>query len=161
MIFTGIKTLDGRVLTADEFMFMLFNADESFKANGEAFDLAKNLADGSFSFKALEFDKAGTWYYVVTEDTSAAEKGMTYDTTVYGIKVTVTDNGEGQLVASVEISTDEGAANGIAFNNVYEEPFVPSPETGDETAIGIFLMMLTVTSIGFIAIKSKKRRIAE
>jgi LPXTG-motif cell wall-anchored protein len=75
--------------------------------------------------------------------------------------VTVTDNGEGQLVASVEISTDEGAVNGIAFNNVYEEPFVPSPETGDETAIGIFLMMLTVTSIGFIAIKSKKRRIAE
>lgn len=63
--------------------------------------------------------------------------------------------------ALILVSTEKGAVNAVTFNNVYEEPFVPSPDTGDETAIGLFLMMLTVTSIGFIAIKSKKRRIAE
>ena len=123
---SGNKKLDanGREIKADEFTFELYEADEDYNKKGEAVKSAKNNANGLFTFdKELKFTKAQDYYYVVVEKDLGAER-MSYDKTVFGVKITVTDNGEGKLVAAdpvyVAISGNtEKAANGIEFNNTY------------------------------------------
>ena len=61
---------------------------------------AKNAADGTVTFKEIEFETAGDYTYTITEK-AGSEKGVTYDTAKHEVKVKVTDNGAGQLVATV------------------------------------------------------------
>lgn len=64
-------------------------------------------------FGTLTFDQPGVYVYQVAE-THASEtiNGLTYDSTPAKVTITVTDNGEGQLVARVSYSNRD-------FNNVY------------------------------------------
>lgn len=117
----GEKILHGATLREGMFTFLLTGADEHFTPQGETLQRAVNHADGSFAFDALTWETTGTWYYVITEDTLGALDGITYDDTVYGVTVTVTDDGDGQLLASASIvETDKGAAKKVVFENTYE-----------------------------------------
>ncbi|MBQ7836747.1 MAG: hypothetical protein IJ389_05780 [Clostridia bacterium] len=119
VILSGTKTLSGRTMKAGEFTFELYSATANYEAEGSALQSVANAADGSFAFEAIEYDAAGTYYYVVTEQTGSAG-GVKYDETVYGVKVVVTDDLEGALVAEttiVNMTTGENAA--ILFANTY------------------------------------------
>lgn len=107
----GHKTLTGRDITAnDNFRFSLVSSDGSYRHTVSC------GIDGNFSFNGLKFEAAGTYHYTINEEIGNLG-GVTYDTKVHQVVVTVTDNGEGELLASYTI---DGVANATAsFVNVY------------------------------------------
>jgi pilin isopeptide linkage protein len=130
VILTGTKTLTGADLTADMFQFHLYKADANYNIQGAALAGATNDASGRFTFESITCSAPGTFYYVVTEDDSAAVKGMTYDDTAYGIKVSVWDDGIGNLKASFTITVVGGdTVEAIIFENSYTKPVEPTDPT--------------------------------
>ena len=102
---TATKVLNGKELEADKYEFEL-------KKGEEVVATAKNAADGTVTFKEIEFETAGDYTYTITEK-AGSEKGVTYDTAKHEVKVKVTDNGAGQLVATV-------TGNNPTFTNTYK-----------------------------------------
>ena len=102
---TAKKVLNGKELEADKYEFEL-------KKGEEVVATAKNAADGTVTFKEIEFETAGDYTYTITEK-AGSEKGVTYDTVKHEVKVKVTDNGQGQLVATV-------TGNNPTFTNTYK-----------------------------------------
>ncbi|MBR0575669.1 Cna B-type domain-containing protein [Proteiniclasticum sp. BAD-10] len=106
-VLEGEKTLEGRPLLAEEFSFELW-------ADDELLHTVKNEADGSFSFPALTYTEVGTYTYTVKEVLGTLG-GVTYDDTEYTITVTVKDNLDGTLTATLVYP--EG---GVEFVNIYK-----------------------------------------
>lgn len=131
-IFGGRKLLNDAKPKADQFVFLLYPADEDFTIQGGALDTAANTANGSFSFAEIPYEDDGTYFYVIAEDDSGKEPGMTYDDTVYGVKVTVTDDGEGNLTASVSYWLGGKEVEEVLFRNYYTKPD-ESTETTEPT----------------------------
>ena len=102
---TAKKVLNGKELEADKYEFEL-------KKGEEVVATAKNAADGTVTFKEIEFETAGDYTYTITEK-AGSEKGVTYDTAKHEVKVKVTDNGQGQLVTTV-------TGNNPTFTNTYK-----------------------------------------
>ncbi|MBR2914475.1 MAG: VWA domain-containing protein [Clostridia bacterium] len=141
---SGIKNLVGKELAEGMFSFNLKDKD------GNVLQTVTNKADGVIDFTAMEFDKAGEYVYTVTE-VIGTESGMSYDETVYTVKVTVTDDGNGKLVADVTVSGD----GVIEFNNEY----VPdTPQLGDESNTFILYSAMLVSVIGLAVLVFKKRK---
>ena len=91
----AVKRLTGKDLKDGQFTFQL--KDE----NGKVIDEAKNDKAGAISFKALEFDKAGTYKYTISE-VNDKQKEIKYDTSEKTVTITVKTAGEGYLQAQVE-----------------------------------------------------------
>ena len=102
---TAKKVLNGKDLEADKYEFELKEGDKVVAT-------AKNAADGTVTFKEIEYNEAGDHTYTISEK-AGSEKGVTYDTAKHEVKVNVTDNGQGQLVSTV---TD----NNPTFTNTYK-----------------------------------------
>ena len=102
---TAKKVLNGKELEAGKYEFEL-------KKGEEVVDTATNAADGTVTFKEIEFKTAGDYTYTISEK-AGSEKGVTYDTAKHEVKVKVTDNGQGQLVATV-------TGNNPTFTNTYK-----------------------------------------
>ena len=102
---TAKKVLNGKDLEADKYEFELKEGDKVVAT-------AKNAADGTVTFKEIEFKTAGEYTYTITEK-AGSEKGVTYDTAKHEVKVNVTDNGQGQLVSTV-------TGNNPTFTNTYK-----------------------------------------
>ena len=131
---SGTKTLTGMELAANMFRFHLYKTDANYTIHGAALASASNDASGQFTFDSIAYTETGTFYYLVKEDASADIEGMTYDDTVYGIKVSVWDDGAGILKASVALSAIGGdAVDGIVFENSYTKPAEPT-EPSESTA---------------------------
>ena len=128
---TAIKTLVGRDLKDSEFTFAL-------TGEGDAADIsrtAKNDARGNVSFDELTFEAPGTYTFRIAE-VKGTEEGMTYDESVYTITVTVVDNGEGQLEASLSYTKNEEAVEAIEFCNTFTEQKTPEkPPVKPDTPI--------------------------
>ena len=107
------KVLNGKELEADKYEFEL-------KENDKVVATAKNTADGSISFPEIEYTKAGTYTYTMSEK-AGNEAGVTYDKTSHTVTVEVVDNGQGQLVATI---TSEQPV----FTNTYTKP-APAADT--------------------------------
>lgn len=104
---TATKVLDGADLSDGQFTFELLN-------NGDVMDRATNDAEGNVAFRELTLKQAGTYTFTMREVAGDVE-GMTYDTAEHTIKVSVADNGNGQLEATVE-------GNNPTFTNSYTAP---------------------------------------
>lgn len=128
---TAIKTLVGRDLKDGEFTFAL-------TGEGDAADIsqtAKNDAGGNVSFDELTFEAPGVYTFRISE-VKGTEEGMTYDESVYTITVTVVDNGEGQLEASLSYTKNEEAVEAIEFCNTFTEQKTPEkPPVKPDTPI--------------------------
>ena len=128
---TAIKTLTGRDLKDGEFTFTL-------TGEGDAADMsrtAKNDARGNVSFDELAFETPGTYTFTISE-VKGTEEGMTYDESVYTITVTVVDNGEGQLEASLSYTKNGEAVEAIEFCNTFTEQKTPEkPPVKPDTPI--------------------------
>lgn len=128
---TAIKKLVGRDLRDGEFAFTL-------TGEGDAADIsrtAKNDARGNVSFDELTFEAPGVYTFRIAE-VKGTEEGMTYDESVYTITVTVVDNGEGQLEASLSYTKNEEAVEAIEFCNTFTEQKTPEkPPVKPDTPI--------------------------
>ena len=102
---TAKKVLNGKELEAGKYEFEL-------KKGEEVVDTATNAADGTVTFKEIEFKTAGDYTYTISEK-AGSEKGVTYDESTHKVTVNVTDNGQGQLVATVP-------DNNPTFTNTYK-----------------------------------------
>ena len=109
----AIKVLKGRALEADKYEFELKEGDT-------VVGTAKNKADGSVVFPAIEYTAAGPHTYTITEK-AGNEPGVTYDTASHKVTVDVADNGRGQLEATVP-------ADKPVFTNTYTKP-APAADT--------------------------------
>lgn len=119
VIFGASKKLDGGTVEDGQFEFQVRNEA------GDVVATAKNNASGKVTFPAVGFTKAGTYAYTITE-VNDGQEGVTYDTTQYEATVTVTDDGQGHLSASVAYANDKDPM----FVNTYTAPEEPA-EPGD------------------------------
>ncbi len=124
----GTKVLKNRTLGENEFRFFLSPADENYKVDEAAVaSEAKNKADGAFTFPAITFEKAGSYYFVVSEDLTTTAERVTNDTSVYYVAIVIEDDGNGKLYEAdrkITKSGSDGELEDIVFNNV----FIPEPE---------------------------------
>lgn len=154
IVFGAKKILNGRELAAGEFTFELRDAD------GNVVATATNAADGSIVFsEPVEFTEPGVYTYTIAEVAGDLE-GVTYDTAVFTATVTVVDNGDGTLTASVTYS---GTGELPTFVNTYQtdvpvtpdEPGNPGepgiPQTGDYALVtvgGVALAAVALIATG-------------
>ena len=118
------KVLNGKSLNAEEFTFVL--TDEG----GEQVT-ATNDANGMVVFPAIQYGEAGKYQYTIAE-VKGDESDVTYDESKYAVTVTVEDDGEGSLVATVAY---EGG-NAPVFTNTYNAPEAPaSPGDGPASVV--------------------------
>ena len=99
------KVLEGKALEADKYEFELKEGDKVVAT-------AKNAADGTVTFKEIEYNEAGSHTYTISEK-AGSEAGVTYDTTKHEVTVEVVDNGAGKLVATA-------TKNNPTFTNTYK-----------------------------------------
>lgn len=155
------KAYVGGELKDGQFTFELKDKD------GKVVSKAKNTKEGQIVFETISYDQAGTYEYKISE-VNDEQKDVTYDKTVYGVTVTVTDNQQGSLMAAVEY--DGGKAP--VFTNKYSKPAKPAkPEepkgptavkTGDEAPVIPFIILMVATlaiivTITFIFFRRKRR----
>lgn len=97
------------------------------KTGGQAGTAKTNDQRGDVLFDAVSYTRPGTYDYTIRE-TPGDRGGVTYDTTKHHVRVTVTDNGEGQLLADVKY---DGGTNIPEFTNTYRA----QPATDNPTAV--------------------------
>ncbi|WP_293836766.1 FctA domain-containing protein [uncultured Parolsenella sp.] len=154
---TAAKVLEGADLKAGQF---------TFKLSGGGVELtATNDANGQVTFSELSFTQAGTYTFTISE-VNDGQQSVTYDETERKVTVTVEDDLQGNLIASV--NQEELAA--CVFRNTYtkpEEPAKPStptpptkfiPQTGDpiESAPIVVSAVLGVAILAVALVVSKR-----
>ncbi len=113
------KTISGRDLTEGEFQFALTGIagtpSEGMTTTGT------NAADGSVTLgEGVVFNAPGTYEFTIAEVAGTAS-GVTYDQTAYVAVATVTDNGDGTLAVSWEVTDAFGKPiENVTFENGYE-----------------------------------------
>lgn len=134
--FSGRKTLTGRDLNPDEFRFTLTSEND-----GKT-ETVTNAADGSITFSPITFTKTDVYRFTVKEEATDAD-GVTIDSTVYRINVTVFMNDKGQLSSIISGDTETGTD--LNFTNKYEKDV---PVTGDNSNILVWTGLLLLS--GFV-----------
>lgn len=97
------------------------------KTGGQAGTVKTNDQQGNILFDAISYTKTGVYDYTLSE-VHGDKGGVTYDATKHHVKVTVTDNGEGQLLADVKY---DNGTNIPEFTNTYHA----QPATDNPTAV--------------------------
>lgn len=104
-------------LKGGEFTFDLYEGDltaEQLKGK-QPIQTAKNGEDGTVTFPAINYTKAGEYKYTIAEQKGDLSH-VTYDATVHHAVVTAVDNA-GKLEASV--TYDDGKTDAPTFRNTY------------------------------------------
>ena len=141
----GTKILKGKVLSANEFSFLLYAADSEFRIESGALQTVTNGADGTIRFGGIPVTAPGTYHFVVAESTAAEMDNVTFDQSRYHITALVEDNGKGGLrLRQLEIrkvqEQNEEPVDSITFVNTY---------TPDPDAMSLeFEVNKTVTNLG-------------
>ena len=110
---SGNKELTGRPMAEGEFSFGLYDAA------GQQIAIVKNGANGSFLFQNVQLNTLGTHTFLVKE-IKGSLGGVTYDAREYTVKITVTDDGKGGMVAGADVVTYHGVASDLEFTNSYK-----------------------------------------
>lgn len=97
------------------------------KTGGQVGTAKTNDQRGDVLFDAISYTKTGTYDYTIRE-TPGDRGGITYDTTKHHVRVTVTDDGEGRLLADVKY---DGGTAIPEFTNTYRA----QPATDTPTAV--------------------------
>ena len=105
------KKLIGRKLQKNEFEFDL-------KENGQVLQTVKNAADGKVQFKELEYTKAGTYHYTISEKAGDVP-GVEYEPNLISATVTVEDKGGKLEVTKVTYSKAGEETKTPTFENRY------------------------------------------
>lgn len=168
----GTKILKGRELAENEFKFLIYSTDETYKIDEKAIAKeSKNTANGSFAFEKFTFNQSGTYYFVVIEDLATTAENVTNDTAIYHLAIEIKVNAEGKLYESgrtIKKAGSDDEVQAISFTNVYNKPVVDdpkpekpkSPHTADNFSLNLWLTLLFVSGGGILttAIYSRKKK---
>lgn len=97
------------------------------KTGGQVGTVKTNDQRGNILFDTISYTKTGVYDYTLSE-VQGDRGGITYDATKHHVRVTVTDNGEGQLLADVKY---DNGTNIPEFTNTYHA----QPATDNPTAV--------------------------
>lgn len=97
------------------------------KTGGQVGTVKTNDQQGNILFDTISYTKTGVYDYTLSE-VRGDKGGITYDATKHHVTVTVTDNGEGQLLADVKY---DNGTNIPEFTNTYHA----QPATDNPTAV--------------------------
>ena len=123
----GQKTATGKLMTANQFSFALYNANSSGVTSGAAIQTKQNGAvdsvtnSASVIFDAINFTTvtgSSPRYYVMKETTPDGA-GWTTSKREYLIRVDVKDNGLGQLVAEVTYGFRDGSSGSFPAESTW------------------------------------------
>ena len=107
---TVTKQLTGRDMAAGEFAFELLEGNDVV-ATGT------NGVHGSVALSSITYTEPGTHSYTLREVGGGTHKaGVEYDSSVFTVTTTVTDNGDGTLSVAHRVDND---ANAVGFTNSY------------------------------------------
>lgn len=144
LVLKAEKRLSNMKLKADQFKFKLVEVDEDGKdVDGVTEENIGNKGNGYVEFSPISYSAKGTHYYEITEVNGGKEiNGIAYDDLVITVKVDVTDNNEGKLVAKATYPKD------TTFNNEYnatgtQEIVGFKTLTGKELKAGDFAFEIT------------------
>ena len=87
-------------------------------SNGNELQTKTTVGAGSFDFDAITYTNAGEFTYTVSE-LSGTAGGVTYDSAVYTVIVTVVENADGTLTATKAFKKGDEAVTGITYENTY------------------------------------------
>lgn len=141
--FKGIKTLEGADIKDYGFIFKIFHENDILQS-------ITNGPDGSIDFRPIYFshlDHGKTFAYTIYEENNNMPN-IEYDTNMYEIELTVTDNGDGTLTITPNIDVAK-----LNFTNRYDLSILP--ETGLYDAYYIIPTMIVVLCAMYVM---KKRR---
>lgn len=147
--FKGTKKLTGKKLKDKQFSFAIMEGDRVVQ-------VVKNDKNGNIEFQPIHFtaDDIGEHVYKIGENSSSAAF-VTIDKTVYTVKVTVSDNGDGTL--KIETSGDNCQA--LNFTNAFSN--TPgdkghSPNTSTSFRLWIWPALMLITAIAVFALRFKR-----
>ena len=158
--FEFTKKLEGRPLKDGEFSFVLKDKD------GNVIETVTNDAEGKIKFSALTFKRGEEGVYTYTvEEVKGTEEGVTYDTMVATVTVTVAK--DGKVLTAVA-----GLPEDTEFNNTVTPPNTPNtppqtpptpgkpelPKTGVEDLSAVFnaASVSLLAGLGLLATGKKK-----
>lgn len=134
------KTLEGRDLKKGEFKFVLE------AKNGDplpTLTTATNDENGEVDFGEISFNKIGTYNYTVEEEDVAEGTGVTKDSTVYNVQITVkddkTEDGAFTGKLKAEVTVLNVASNTITFKNSYKPASTDATIDGTKELTGLKL----------------------
>ena len=152
----GVKTLEGQELKSGMFSFVL--KDQSGKWVGSA----SNDANGNFTFGKITYkladlkgERKKVYTYKIAE-VKGSKSGIIYDTRVYTVTVTVTDNGDGTMTAKADTARSD-----VRFVNKTETKKPKkkdSTRTGDEAPLGVLFGGLGIGVVGLAVLLEDRRR---
>lgn len=131
---TAAKVLQGRDLKDGEFTFQIKDDKDQVVAE------AHNDAEGRILFDAIELKEAGERTYTISE-VGGNDKTIAYDVTSYKVKVIVTDDLKGHLVAEVQADEAPIFTNSVIPQEKPQDP--PKPSGNIMTGIQNHLGMIT------------------
>ncbi|MBQ3328240.1 MAG: DUF11 domain-containing protein, partial [Clostridia bacterium] len=125
----GTKTLTGRDMTAGEFSFEVKEGNEVVSTGKNV--AAKDGVAGDIAFTAISYNEAGDHTYVISEVKPTADHVSQTGTKSYTVKVSVVDDGKGNLVA-----TAAKDAPTVIFTNEYDKEVPHKREIAPDVGIG-------------------------
>lgn len=141
---TGTKEMTGGLLSAGDFTFEMSSTDDPDFTTLTA----TNDADGRFAFAAYayDFDDAGHTYHYTIAERNDGVRGVTYDTRVYTLAVTVYNLGGGVLEIQKQLQDQQGTAQeSIVFQNTSKGSLRISKVLAGNAAIDTDAFAFTVT----------------
>lgn len=161
----AIKKLEGKELSDGQFTFEL--KDEE----GNVVSKATNNEKGMINFESVDFDKAGSYSYTLSEANDGQE-GIQYDESIYDIVIHVEDDQQGHLVVTTcDITKDGEAQEAVIFTNEYQENEQPGnggqedlgqnkdgSDTAAKTGAGLFISLIgsAVSLMGILLVWRKR-----
>jgi pilin isopeptide linkage protein/uncharacterized repeat protein (TIGR01451 family) len=165
------KTISGRVLVTGEFSFSWQQIDPLSSIPMGETAIAKNASTGAVFFPAIHYtavDDGKDFIYQIKEVNNKV-RTITYDQTVYQVKVHVEDMGNGTLqvdktIYKVDAEGKLVQVESILFQNNYDKSLEGFPndedtDTGDSREMSLlgFLAILGLMGMGTSAVVRRKR----
>ena len=166
VVLTVQKTMTGDKKDPSGFVFGLYT-----DLKGEPLTTVTSDADGVVSFEKLTasiYDvQAEPYVFYIREILPLVDgkpvtqkDNVTYDETIYTVKLTVTDDGKGKVLATYTVddkAVDQDTYR-FAFTNSYQKPEAVNPTTGDDMNLGLMAALLLASALGLICLPVWKKK---
>lgn len=116
---------------------------------------------GTANLPVITFDRVGVYTYKIYQ-VAGTNKNCTYDATVYGLEITVTNKPDYsglEYTVILSASSQDAKLDGVAFVNRYPEPVSETPRTGDDSNPMLYVGLVAVGMVlvlGLMMTRKKK-----